>query len=87
MCASVEKRGREGKRETLFCRASPVSCLQSRVWSFACLGRFARRTKKKRETTRSLTFLGARQALLREDCVTSQNSLQEAIKMHVVLII
>ena len=28
-------------------RASPVSRLQSRAWSFACLGRFARRTKKK----------------------------------------
>ena len=26
-------------------RASPVSRLQSRAWSFACLGRFARRTK------------------------------------------
>ena len=28
-------------------RASPVSGLQSRAWSFVCLGRFARRTKKK----------------------------------------
>ena len=28
-------------------RASPFSRLQSRAWSFACLGRFARRTKKK----------------------------------------
>ena len=28
--------------------------LQSRAWSFACLGRFVRRTKKKRETARSL---------------------------------
>ena len=27
--------------------ASPVSRLQSRAWSFACLERFARRTKKK----------------------------------------
>ena len=27
--------------------ASPVSRPQSRAWSFACLGRFARRTKKK----------------------------------------
>ena len=26
---------------------SPVSRLQSRAWSFACLGSFARRTKKK----------------------------------------
>ena len=31
---------------SLFC-ASPVSRLQSRAWSFAYLGRFARRTKKK----------------------------------------
>ena len=30
-----------------FCRASPVSRPQSRAWSFACLGRFTRRTKKK----------------------------------------
>ena len=28
-------------------RASPVSRLQSRAWSFACLGGFAPRTKKK----------------------------------------
>ena len=28
-------------------RASPVSRLQSRAWSFTCPGRFARRTKKK----------------------------------------
>ena len=27
--------------------AFPVSCLQSRAWSFACLARFDRRTKKK----------------------------------------
>ena len=26
--------------------SSPVSCLQSRAWSFACLGRFTRQTKK-----------------------------------------
>ena len=41
MRASVERRARE-EREP---RAS--RCLQSRAWSFACLGRFARRTKKK----------------------------------------
>ena len=28
------------------CHASPVSYLQSRMWSFVCLGRFVRRTKK-----------------------------------------
>ena len=28
-------------------KSSPVSRSQSRAWSFACLGRFARRTKKK----------------------------------------
>ena len=28
-------------------RNESVSCLQSRAWSFAYLGRFARRTKKK----------------------------------------
>ena len=28
-------------------RGLPVSRLQSRAWSFACLGRFARRNKKK----------------------------------------
>ena len=42
-CASVERRS----RDTLETRAAPVSRLQSRTWSFACLGRFARRTKKK----------------------------------------
>ena len=31
----------------LLFRASPISCLQSRAWSFACLARFARRTNKK----------------------------------------
>ena len=55
--ASVERRSRETretrvaareeKGESLFCRASPVSGLHSRGWSFACLGRFARRTKTK----------------------------------------
>ena len=49
--ASVERRSRE-TRETRAAaweekRASPVSRHQSRAWSFACLGRFARRTKKK----------------------------------------
>ena len=56
MRASVKRRSRE-TRETraaaqeekrdLFFRASPVSRLQSRAWSFACLGRCARRTKHK----------------------------------------
>ena len=36
---------REEKRESLFFHASPVSRLKSRAWPFACLGRFARRTK------------------------------------------
>ena len=42
-------RARELRRETreTMARASPISSLQSRAWSFACLGRFARRTKKK----------------------------------------
>ena len=49
----VERRSRETRetraaaREEKSCRASPVSRLQSRAWSFACLGRFARRTKEK----------------------------------------
>ena len=35
------------ERIILFCRASsPVSRLESRAWSFAWLGRLARRTKK-----------------------------------------
>ena len=38
---------RKEKRVTLFFRASPVSRLQSRAWSFTCLARFARWTKKK----------------------------------------
>ena len=40
---------RDARRETRETRAaaSPVSHLQSRAWSFACLGRFAWRTKKK----------------------------------------
>ena len=47
--SSVERRSRETretraaareeKGESFFCRASPVSSLQSRAWSFACLGR------------------------------------------------
>ena len=37
---------REEKRVTVFFRAC-LSRLQSRAWSFACLARFARRTKKK----------------------------------------
>ena len=44
-----EKRGRQP--------ASPVSRLQSRAWSFACLERFVRRTREKRETARSLLLL------------------------------
>ena len=32
--------------QSLFFRAFPVSRLQSRAWSFACLAPFARRTKK-----------------------------------------
>ena len=44
-------KGRARARER--CRASPVSCLHSRAWSFACLGRFARRAKKKRDCSQS----------------------------------
>ena len=40
--ARREKRGRQPEE-----KKEPVSGLQSRAWSFACLGRFARRTKKK----------------------------------------
>ena len=39
--------GEAARREKRVRRASPVSRLQSRAWSFACLGRFARRTKKR----------------------------------------
>ena len=39
--ASVKRRRRENEG------GSPSSRLRSRAWSFACLGRFARRTKKK----------------------------------------
>ena len=39
-----EKRGRQPEKKK---RASSASRFQSRAWSFACLGRFARRTKKK----------------------------------------
>ena len=42
--ASVERRNRETQESKA---AAPVSRLQSRAWSFACLGRFARRTKEK----------------------------------------
>ena len=45
--ASVERRSRE-RRET---RAAAVSRLQSCAWWFTCLGRFARRTKKKRDSS------------------------------------
>ena len=44
--ASVERRSRE-TRETREAAPSLVSRLQSRAWSFACRGRFARRTKKR----------------------------------------
>ena len=47
MHARTSVAAREEKKETLFCRASPVSRLQSRAWSFACLRRFVRRTKNK----------------------------------------
>ena len=43
--ASVERRNRETQETRA--AAFPVSRLQSRAWSFACLGRFARRTKEK----------------------------------------
>ena len=42
--ARVERRSRETRERRV--AASPVSRLQSRAWSFACLGRFARLTKK-----------------------------------------
>ena len=42
------------KKRALFFRASSVSRLQSRVWSFSSLARFRRRTKKKE---RLLAFL------------------------------
>ena len=56
-----EKRGRqpEKKKERLSFCASPVSRLQPRAWSFACLARFARRTKEKRETAHSLRRAGS----------------------------
>ena len=47
-----ERRGRE-TRETR-AAASPVSRLQSLVWSFSGLARSARRTKKKERVLRSL---------------------------------
>ena len=50
--AGVERRSLE-KRETR--GASPVSCLQSRAWSFTCLRRqFCSTDQEKRETARSL---------------------------------
>ena len=45
--ARREKRGRQPEKKTEESRASPVSSLQSLAWSFACLGHFALRTKKK----------------------------------------
>ena len=50
--------------------------LQSRAWSFACLRRFARRTKKKIETARSLgkerrALLFLRPSRLRDSLVRS----------------
>ena len=48
--ASFERRSRQTRGTRAAAReekrASPVSRLQSRAWSFACLGRFARRTKR-----------------------------------------
>ena len=46
-CTRAETLSGEAARRKKRGRASPVSRLQSRAWSFACLGRFARRTKKK----------------------------------------
>ena len=37
----------EKQRETLFFCAFPISCLQSHLWSFACLACLAQWTKKK----------------------------------------
>ena len=46
--ARREKRGRQpDKKKSPFYRASPVSRLQSHVWSFGCLARLGRRAKKK----------------------------------------
>ena len=39
--------GSPRRKKSFFCRTSPVSRLQSRAWSFTCVRRFARRTKKK----------------------------------------
>ena len=44
---ATRKQPEKKKEWSLFCRASPVSRLQPRAWSFACLGRFARQTNKK----------------------------------------
>ena len=44
------------KKGLSFVVQSPASRLQSRAWSFACFGRFAWRTKKKRETAGSVDF-------------------------------
>ena len=43
----VKRRSRETRETRAAARTSPVLRLQSRAWSFACLGRFARRIKKK----------------------------------------
>ena len=43
----VHKRSSVKREKRVRQPATPVSRLQSSAWSFACLGRFARRTKKK----------------------------------------
>ena len=51
---SVERRGRETREARA--AVSPVSRLRSRAGPLSCLARFARQTKKKRETPRGLVY-------------------------------
>ena len=81
--ARREKRGRQREKK-IFCRASPVSCLQSRAWSFAFLGRFAGRTKKRERLLVVYLFLhvprtvvvGGGVALLFNESLYNHNHIQ-----------
>ena len=89
--ARREKRGRQRAKE-IFCRASPVSRLQSRALSFAFLGRFAGRTKKRERLLVVYLFLhvprtfvvGGGVVLLFNESLYNHNHIQSMVLSFVV---
>ena len=77
------KKSLDRERWSLFFPASPVSRLQSRAWSFACLARFARRTKKKERLLVAYVFTESwsRDQLRQKAHFVSKNSSAQ-IQLH-----